>query len=457
MSEKLNKIVALCKRRGFIYQGSDIYGGLRGLFDYGPLGVELKNNLKNSWWKSMVYMREDIEGLDSAILSHHNTFYQSGHIQGFADLMLDCRDCKKRFRIEDSKDKSCPYCKSLNITEARPFNLMFRTKVGPVETDKTYAYLRPETAQGVFINFKNVLDSTSRKLPFGIAQIGKAFRNEITPKNFLFRMREFEQMELEFFVKPGTDDSWHDTWTEERLSWWKNQGISESSLEVYQQTKGELAHYAKKTLDIMYRFPDGPEEIEGIANRTDFDLGSHSKEQESLGINSSYNKNKFSSQKLAYNDVGKNHIVPYVIESSAGLDRGIMSILFESFFEEILDNGSTRVVMKFANHIAPIKVSIIPLAKNNPQLVSTAKHIKDELQKLGIGRIKLENTGNIGKSYRKNDEIGTPICITVDFETIGEGDIENKNTITIRDRDTMKQSRIEISRLREYILSKFIN
>ena len=274
-AKSMEELVALCKRRGFIFQANEIYGGLQGLYDYGPLGVELKNNLKASWWSSMVYERDDVEGVDASILTSPDVLYQSGHEDTFSDPLLDCKDCKARWREDEIEEKKCPSCGSLNLTEPRPFNLMFKTSLGPIDDGSTFAYLRPETAQNIFTNFKNVLDSSPRHLPFGIAQIGKAFRNEITPRNFIFRVREFEQMELEFFVQKGTDDEWHKKWTDLRVQWWLDQGINKDNIELLNVKDNELAHYSKATVDIMYKFPHGLEELEGIANRTDFDLGSH--------------------------------------------------------------------------------------------------------------------------------------------------------------------------------------
>jgi len=322
---------------------------------------------------------------------------------------------------------------------------MFKTSVGPVEDKDSFAYLRPETAQHIFTNFKNVVDSTSKQLPFGIAQIGKAFRNEITPRNFVFRVREFEQMELEFFVAPGTDEEWHESWVEARLKWWDEQGLKRDSLELYQVPKDELAHYSKATVDIMYKFPHGLEELEGIANRTDFDLGSHSKNQEDLDIQSDVIENKESNARLATQDQEtKKWTVPYVIEPSAGVDRGVLAILNEAYKVEELRGGKTRTVLNLKPHLSPIKAAVIPLKKNHSELVDVASNIKKDLQKLRLGRVLLENSGNIGKSYRRHDEIGTPLCITVDFETL-----EDKS-VTVRDRDSMEQQRIEIKKLPSY-------
>ena len=336
---------------------------------------------------------------------------------------------------------------------------MFKTGVGPIEDASSFAYLRPETAQGIFTNFKNVVDSTSQKLPFGIAQIGKAFRNEITPRNFIFRVREFEQMEIEFFVKPGEDEKWHDTWVALRLEWWKKQGLHPENLKLITQEKADLAHYAKKTVDILYNFPYGYEEIEGIANRTDFDLGSHTRHQDELNLTANVKKNSDSVSKLAILDQETNKfIVPYVIEPSAGVDRGILAILVESYTEESIGDDKKRIVLKLKPHLAPIKVAIIPLARNNPNIVNKAKTIKQQLQSLALGRIAYEDSGNIGKSYRRHDEIGTPLCITVDFDTIGEAEDQTlHNTVTIRDRDTMQQHRISIKQLDEYIRNYLIN
>lgn len=456
-AKNIDDVVSLCKRRGFIFQSGELYGGLQGVYDYGPLGVELKNNLKAAWWSANIYERDDIVGLDSSILSHKAVFCYSGHEDTFADMMVDCYECKRRWRADHVVDGKCESCGSKNFTEARPFNMMFKTNVGPVQDNTSFAYLRPETAQGIFINFKNVIDSTPQKLPFGIAQIGKAFRNEITPRNFIFRVREFEQMEIEFFVKPGEDEKWHDEWVETRLEWWKKQGIDSDNLQLVNQAKEELAHYAKKTVDILYKFPYGFEEIEGIANRTDFDLGSHTRHQSELNLSATVKPNAESISKLAILDQETNKfIVPYVIEPSAGLDRGVLAILVESYTEEDLGEGKSRVVLKLKPHLAPIKVAVIPLARNNADLVSKAKMIKKSLQSLAVGRVSYEDSGNIGKSYRRHDEIGTPLCITVDFDTIGKGeDTALHDTVTIRDRDSMQQHRVAIAQLDEFIRDYF--
>jgi glycyl-tRNA synthetase len=324
---------------------------------------------------------------------------------------------------------------------------MFRTNVGPVSDDSHFAYLRPETAQAIFTNFKNVLDATSRRLPFGIAQIGKAFRNEITPRNFIFRVREFEQMELEFFVKPGTDEAWHDQWVEERLQWWEAQGVNRNRIELHRVPADELSHYSKATVDVMYHFPHGVEELEGIANRTDFDLGSHTKAQGEYGISAQVMQNAHSNAKLAVQDPDSGEwVIPYVIEPSAGVDRGVLAVLNEAYRVETLDNGSQRTVLALKPHLAPIKVAVVPLKRNHDGIVAKARAIKQSLQALGLGRILYENTGNIGKAYRRHDEVGTPVCLTVDFQTI-----EDDDTVTVRDRDTMAQQRIAVAELEAFV------
>ena len=448
-AKSMDELVSLCKRRGFIFQSSEIYGGLQGMYDFGPLGVELKNNLKSAWWKSMVYERDDVEGLDASILTNQLVLNYSGHEDTFTDPLVDCKSCKSRWRADQIGD-TCPNCGSKDLTDPRPFNLMFKTNVGPLEDEGSIAYLRPETAQQIFTNFKNIVDSTSRALPFGIAQIGKAFRNEITPRNFIFRVREFEQMELEFFVEPGEDNLWHDKWIEERSKWWESQGVSKKKIRFLEVPKDELSHYSKRTVDLMYEFPHGEEELEGIANRTDFDLGSHSKNQDQLNIQSKIRKNSDSNSRLAIQNKDTNEwIVPFVIEPSAGVERGVLAILNEAYKVEKLEDGKERIVLALKPHLSPIKAAVIPLKKNNDDLVSLAKNVKDELQSLGRGRVLLENTGNIGKSYRKHDEVGTPMCITIDFDSL-----EN-NTVTIRDRDSMDQKTIQIQDLTTYFSNFF--
>ena len=449
-ANSMEELTALCKRRGFIYQTNEIYGGLQGLFDYGPLGVELKNNLKQSWWKSMVYERDDVEGLDAAILTNPTVLKYSGHEETFTDPLVDCRSCNSRWRADNLKESKCPSCGSKDLTEPRPFNLMFKTNVGPIDDGTSFAYLRPETAQQTFTNFKNIVDSTSRNLPFGIAQIGKAFRNEITPRNFIFRVREMEQMELEFFVEPGKDEEWHQFWVKNRLDWWSKQGVKKKRLDLYDVPAKERAHYSKSTIDIMYKFPHGKEELEGIANRTDFDLGSHTKNQKDYNISSDVKKNEHSTTKLGVQNLEeKTSYIPYVIEPSAGVDRGLLAILNEAYTIETLDDDNTRTVLKLKPHLSPIKAAVIPLKKNNEQIVSKAKAIKNELQNLGMGRVILENSGNIGKNYRRHDEIGTPICITVDFETLDD------DSVTVRDRDSMSQERVASKDLNQFYQKYF--
>ena len=445
-AKTMEELVALCKRRGFIYQSNEIYGGLQGLFDYGPLGVELKNNLKQSWWRSMVYERDDVEGLDASILTAPSVLKHSGHEDTFSDPLVDCRSCNSRWRADHLKELICPSCGSSDLTDPRPFNLMLKTNFGPIDDGSSFAYLRPETAQQTFINFKNVLDSTSRNLPFGIAQIGKAFRNEVTPRNFLFRVREFEIMELEFFVEPGTADHWHNFWVQNRIEWWSEQGIEKNKLDVYKVPDKDLAHYSESTIDLMYKFPHAVEELEGIANRTDFDLGSHTKNQSDLNIKAKVISNTNSNAKLAVQDKQtKEWKVPYVIEPAAGVERGVLAVLNEAFKIEKLEGGKERTVLAFKPHLAPIKAAVIPLKRNNEELVQAATSLKRKLQSLSLGRVLLENSGNIGKSYRRHDEVGTPLCLTVDFQTLED------QTVTVRDRDTMGQERIHVEEAPDYV------
>ncbi len=450
----MDQLVSLCKRRGFIFQNADIYGGMQGVYDYGPLGVELKNNLKAAWWRAMVYERDDVEGLDAAILTNRKVLKYSGHEDTFSDPMVDCKKCKGRFRADHLKDNKCPNCGSCELTEPRPFNLMFKTQVGPVESDENLAYLRPETAQAIFTQFKNVLDATSRKLPFGIAQIGKSFRNEITPRNFIFRVREFEQAELEYFVAPGEDEKWHEIWKEARIKWWEEQGLKREHMNIYTTPKEDLAHYAKACYDIEYQFPHGMEELEGVANRRDYDLGNHTKGQDEFELEAHCHKNPDSTTKLCVRDEEHNKwIIPFVIEPSMGVDRGVLAVMTEAYTEEDLGDGNIRIVLKLKKHLAPIKVAVIPLKKNNDEIMNKCHEIKNSLLKLGIGRVALENTGNIGKAYRRHDEIGTPLCITVDFETLEQ----SPASVTIRDRDTMEQHRINIADLPNYLRDYFLS
>ena len=445
----MDDLVSLCKRRGFIFPSNDIYGGMKGLYDFGPMGVELKINLKNSWWKSIVYERDDVEGLDSTILTSPLVLQHSGHEDTFTDPLVDCKNCKARWREDQIVNNECPSCKSKDLTDPRPFNLMFKTAIGPVDDGSSFAYLRPETAQQIFVNFKNITDSTSRTPPFGIAQMGKAFRNEITPRNFIFRVREFEQMELEFFVKPGTDEDWHKYWVDKRLQWWSDQGVNSQKIKLLEVEKKELSHYSKATFDIMYEFPHGLEELEGVANRTDFDLGSHTKNQDDFKISSKVKENKDSTTKLVIQDLEtKEWFIPFVIEPSAGVERGVLAILNEAY---TVEEENKRTVLKLKSHLSPIKAAVIPLKRNNQDLVNLANKVKSELQSLGLGRVMIENSGNIGKNYRRHDEIGTPMCITVDFESL-----ENQS-VTVRDRDTMKQERISLSEISSYYSSYFKN
>ena len=446
-ADNMEDLVSLCKRRGFIFPSNDIYGGMKGLYDFGPMGVELKLNLKSAWWKSMVYERDDVEGLDSTILTSPTVLKYSGHEDTFSDPLVDCKKCKSRWRADQLEDGKCPNCKSTDLTDPRPFNLMFKTAIGPVDDGSSFAYLRPETAQQIFVNFKNVVDSTSRVPPFGIAQIGKAFRNEITPRNFIFRVREFEQMELEYFVKPGSDEDWHKYWLDKRLNWWAEQGVKSEKLKLLEVEKKDLSHYSKATFDIMYDFPHGLEELEGIANRTDFDLGSHSKNQKDFNIKANIRENKNSTTKLAIQDLeNKEWFIPFVIEPSAGVERGVLAVLNEAY---TIEEANKRTLLKLKHHLSPIKAAVIPLKRNNSDLVNIANNVKSELQSLSLGRVMVENTGNIGKNYRRHDEIGTPLCITIDFETI-----ENQ-TVTIRDRDTMKQEKVSLSEVANYYSKYF--
>jgi len=447
-ANKIEDLISLCKRRGFVYPGSEIYGGLKGTYDYGPLGIELKNNLKEAWWQSMVYERDDIEGLEGSLISHRNIWYHSGHEEALTDLLVDCKNCKARLRLDKLVNGKCDNCGGIEFTEPREFNLLFPLNVGPVVDNSSKAYLRGETAQITYINFKNVLDSTSRKLPFGIVQVGKSFRNEIIARNFLFRTREFEQMELQFFITPGEEEEWFKKWKEIRYNWWIKQGLKTENLRWHKHDENELVFYCSAAEDIYYNFPHGFDELEGIHNRTDYDLGSHTKNQRDFNITAKVKENNDSIFKLSYTDkLTQKTFIPYVIETAAGLGRGLVAILNEAYTDEKLEDGSTRLVLKLARHLSPIKVAIIPLAKNKPQIVEKAKEIKSLLQKLKIGRVIYEDIGNVGKAYRRHDEIGTPICITVDYDTF-----ENyPNTVTVRDRDTMFQERIHLNKLIDYV------
>lgn len=425
----MEKIVSLAKRRGFVFQSSEIYGGLNSCWDYGPLGVELKNNVKRAWWRKVVQERDDMVGLDASILMHPRVWEASGHVAGFTDPLVDCKSCKQRFRADHLEGDRCPACGG-ELTEARQFNLMFKTFMGPVEDSAAVVYLRPETAQGIFVNFNNVLTTTRMKLPFGIAQIGKSFRNEITPGNFTFRTREFEQMEIEYFVKPGTDEAFHKQWIDQRFQWYLDLGMTKERLRLRAHAADELAHYAKGCYDIEYYFPMGWSELEGIANRTDFDLKRHA---------------EYSGQRIDYFDQEANeHYVPYVIEPSAGADRATLAFLLDAYYEEP-DKDGVRVVLKLHRALAPYKVAVLPLSKKEP-LVNMSKEIEQELRKYWM--VDYDDSKAIGRRYRRQDEIGTPYCVTVDFQSL-----EDK-AVTVRDRDTMEQERIPVAELTKYLWEK---
>jgi glycyl-tRNA synthetase len=458
----IETIVSLSKRRGFVFPASDIYGGLGSSWDYGSLGVELANNIKKSWWRWLVYERDDIEGLDSSIIQNRLVWKYSGHEQTFSDPLVDCRNCKGRFRLDKLQDVQCPKHneihpgedKECDLTEAREFNLMFRTTVGAVSSDddeSALAYLRPETAQGIFINFANVLNTSRRKLPFGIAQIGKAFRNEVTPGNFIFRTREFEQMEMEYFCKPEDASHIHQEFIDAFQQWFQTLGISAENLKLYEQTPAELAHYAERTVDILYRFfPEREDEekqfdeLMGIANRTDYDLRVHSKKPEDR---EGKRINQDSTEDLSYFDEAtKQRFYPYVIEPAVGVNRTLLAVLMDSYSEKTNDKGETRVILKLTPELAPIKVAVLPLAKNKPEIVEMARTIKKDLQP--SMRAVYDDTGGIGKLYARQDEIGTPFCITVDHESLVD------NAVTVRDRDTWEQERINVSELENYLRKK---
>ncbi|RKY31072.1 MAG: glycine--tRNA ligase [Candidatus Omnitrophota bacterium] len=424
----MDKVVSLCKRRGFIFQSSDIYGGLANAWDYGPYGVELKNNLKRAWWKSVVQERDDIFGMDASILMHPKVWEASGHVENFYDLKSDCKSCKKRFKTADLKDQNkCPECAG-ELTEGRKFNLMFKTYQGPVEDVANLIYLRPETAQGMFVNFLNILDSKHPKLPFGLAQIGKAFRNEITPGNFTFRTREFEQMEVEYFTRPEEADKKLEEWIDYRFKWYLDLGIKKENLKKRPHTKEELAHYAKACTDIEYNFPFGWSELEGVANRTDFDLKQHA---EASGKDLQY-----------FDDAEKKKFYPYIIEPSGGVDRSVLAFLTDAYHEEKV-KADTRVVLKLHKDLAPTKVAVLPLLKNRPQIVELAKKIASGLKKSFI--TVYDDTAAIGKLYRRQDEVGTLFCVTIDVQSL-----EDKQ-VTVRSRDTMQQERVNINQLQNYL------
>ncbi len=437
-AKSVNDIVALCKRRGFIFTGSEIYGGLGGAYDYGPYGVELMRNIRNAWWNAMIYARNDIEGLDAALISNRLMWKYSGHEGSFSDPLVECKKCGARMRQDKMKDPTkCDNCGSTDITEPRAYQLMMGLSIGAMADGAINAYLRPETATTTYVNFKNVLDSKPHKLPFGIAQIGKAFRNEISPRGFVFRMREFEQAEMQYFVNPSDDEKYFEYWKATRLAWWTNVlGIPSEKLRFLPHVK--LAHYAKAAVDIEYAFPDGFDEVEGVHNRQDFDLGSHTKAQNEFKLAANVMENKDSTTKLSYSDAqtGENFI-PYVIETAMGVNRAMLAVMIESYDEEDLGDGKSRTVLKLKPWLSPVKAAVIPLVRNVPEIVDLSNKIVDELRGLAIGKIELENSGNIGKNYRRHDEIGTPVCITVDHQTLEDG------TVTIRYRDTMEQERIK--------------
>ena len=438
-SQLMEKIVSLCKRRGFIFQSSEIYGGLNGAWDYGPLGVELKRNLKNYWWHVTVHERDDVVGMDGSILTHPAVLKASGHAEGFSDPMIDCRSCKAHLRtdqvVEKKGVKQCPNCGGKDLTAPRQFNLMFETHVGAATDETSIAYLRPETAQSIFVQFKNILEVSRKKLPFGIAQIGKAFRNEINPRNFTFRSREFEQMELEYFCRAEQGMELLEYWKEERLRFYENIGISRGKLHVLTVPDEERAFYSKGTYDIEYDFPFGRQELEGVAYRTDYDLSQHQ---------------KASGKPLEYFDEEtRQRFVPHVVEPSAGVDRTVLALICEAYTEDQAPDEKgkmeARIVLRFHPRMAPVKCGVFPLLKNNSQLVAKAKEIISLLRPHMT--VFYDESGAIGRRYRRQDEIGTPFGVTVDFETLGEKDAALRDTVTLRDRDSMKQERVAIQDL----------
>ncbi len=434
----LEKIVSLCKRRGFIFPGSEIYGGLAGTFDYGPHGVTLKKNIENLWWRTFVETRDDMYGIDAAILMNSKAWEASGHVSGFSDPLVECSNCKKRFRADHLEDaNTCPGCgKTGTLNEPRQFNMMFKTQVGATEDESSTIYLRPETAGGMFVNFKNVVDSFHPKLPFGLGQIGKAFRNEIAPRDFVFRVRELEQMEVEYFVKPDEWKEAFEEWRSAMHAFAKNIGLPENMLHELEVGEGDRAHYSERTIDFEFDYPFGRKELWGLAYRTDFDLTAH---QEASG------------QSLAYLDEEtKEKVVPHVIEPSLGVGRTLLAVLASAYREDEL-GGEARTYLALAPSIAPVKAMVSPLLKNKPELVEKAKEVRKELQKIHPA-IAWDDNGNIGKRYRRQDEIGTPFCITIDFDTLGETS-ELANTVTLRHRNTGEQERLSIEEVAERIRS----
>jgi glycyl-tRNA synthetase len=436
-ADLMDKLVSLCKRRGFIFQSSEIYGGTGSVWDYGPLGVELQRNVKEAWWRAMVHERDDIEGLDASILMHPRVWEASGHVAGFADPLVDCRACKARFRADQIATAQCPRKPSRHpgeheecaLTEPRMFNLMFRTFMGPVEDAAAVVYLRPETAQGSYVNFLNVLNASRQRIPFGVAQVGKAFRNEITPGNFIFRTREFEQMEMQYFVEPGTDDEWFDYWKQQRMEWVQQLGIRAQKLRFHEHGPSELAHYAKRAFDIEYEFPFGWQEFEGIHNRTDFDLRRHQ---------------EYSGKKLEYVDpvVRDRRYLPYVIETAVGVGRTVLAALADAYCEEEVE-GEARVVLRLHPRLAPLKVAVFPLVKKDG-MPEIATRLHDAFRAAGIPSF-YDDSGSIGRRYRRQDEAGTPFGVTIDGQTTED------QTVTIRDRDTLRQGRVAADQIVDYI------
>ncbi len=433
-TDLMEKIVSLSKRRGFVFQGSEIYGGLAGTWDYGPLGVTLKNNIKKIWWHLFVESRDDMYGIDAAILMHSKVWEASGHVSGFSDPMVECKKCKRRFRADQVGEK-CPECGG-SFGEVRQFNMMFKTHVGATEDESSVSYLRPETAGGMFVNFKNVIDSLHPKLPFGLAQIGKAFRNEIAPRDFVFRSREFEQMEVEYFVRPTQWEEKFEEWRNIILNFISAVGIKKDGVHELEVADADRAHYSTRTIDFEFDFPFGRKELYGLAYRKDFDLKAHA---------------SASGKDLSYREEGEEPLVPHVIEPSLGVDRTVLAVLASAYTEDDL-GGETRVYFKFAPAVAPVKAAVFPLLKNKPELVAKAQEIYRMLKK-EIPQIVFDDNGNIGKRYRRQDEIGTPWCITIDFDTLGENP-DLKDTVTLRDRDTGEQKRIALSELPSLLLSQ---
>lgn len=425
----MEKIVSLCKRRGFVFPSSEIYGGLASCWDYGPMGVELKRNIKDAWWRTIVQQREDVVGLETSIMMHPKVWEASGHIASFTDPLVECKSCHLRWRATEVDSDRCPKCGG-ELTEPRMFNLMFKTLMGPVEDEAGTIYLRPETAQGMFVNFENAVTISRKKLPLGSAQIGKSFRNEITPGNFIFRTREFEHMELEYFVKPDTAKYWFDYWVKERFNWYTNLGIRKENLRLRQHGKGELAHYAKDCYDVEYLFPMGWSELEGIANRGDYDLTQHA---------------EYSGRDLSYydNESGQ-HYIPYIIEPSAGVERSFLAFIIDAYREEMVE-GEKRVVLRLCPSLAPIKVAVLPLSRNE-KLTPLAKEIHKQLRSNFMTWY--DDSQSIGRRYRRQDEIGTPFCVTIDFESLGD------HEVTIRDRDSLAQIRVPIGELEKTLRAK---